>query len=51
MNGRLFDPFLKAARVRNRAAFMKEARRGGIGVADGWLELTPYRNLGPKEGF
>lgn len=46
-----FDPFLKAAGVRSRAAFMKDATRVSIEVKDETLKLTPQRNLGSKLGF
>jgi hypothetical protein len=47
----LFDPVLHAAGVRSYSTFMKSA----LGVGASWSEvgvhLTPYRNLGRKEGF
>ncbi|QAY78981.1 hypothetical protein [Sphingosinicella sp. BN140058] len=47
----VFQPFLKAASVRSYKAFMKDARTISIRATENALELTPYRNLGSKEGF
>lgn len=43
---------LRAAGVRSRIAFYREARLVNLGrQSDGCLRLVPTRNLGPKEGF
>ncbi|WBY08728.1 hypothetical protein PIB19_04610 [Sphingomonas sp. 7/4-4] len=47
----LFEPFQDAAGVRSYAAFMKAAQCVSIDVGDDQVEITPQRNLGPKEGF
>ena len=46
-----FDPFLKAAGVRSFKAFMAAAQSVSIDERDGTFVVTPYRNLGPSEGF
>jgi hypothetical protein len=46
-----FKPFQNAAGVRSHAAFMKAAQSVSIYIADDQIEITPQRNLGPKEGF
>lgn len=46
-----FQPFIKAAGVRSFKSFMTEAILVYIERNDAQLELEPYRNLGPKNGF
>lgn len=46
-----FDPFLAAAGVRSYKAFMSSARSVGVDEADGEFTVTPYLNLGAKDGF
>ncbi|WP_225207208.1 hypothetical protein [Novosphingobium huizhouense] len=46
-----FQPFIKAAAVRSFKAFMTDAIMVYISRHDAQLELEPYRNLGPKNGF
>lgn len=46
-----FLPFFQAAGVRSLKAFMADATNVEIKRSDGQLELMPYRNLGPKDGF
>ena len=47
----VFVPFLQAAGVRNMKVFMASARMVDVDERDGTFEVTPNRNLGPKEGF
>lgn len=46
-----FQPFLHAAGVRSRIAFMADAHRVSVRLVDDSLEITPQRNLGSKDGF
>jgi hypothetical protein len=45
------DPLLKFAGVKSRSEFHRSARRVGIGFENGRVTLTPYRNLGTREGY
>lgn len=47
----LFKPFLKVAGVRSYSAFMNGARSIVIDENEDSITLTPWQNLGPKEGF
>lgn len=47
----LFDPVLRAAGVRSYATFMKSALGVGVSLSEADVQLTPFRNLGSKEGF
>ena len=47
----VFDPFLRAAGVKNYKAFMAAARSVNVDEQDGEFVVTPNRNLGPREGF
>jgi hypothetical protein len=42
---------LELAGVKSWADFMRDAASLGLEVDGKWLKITPYRNLGPKEGF
>ena len=48
---RLDKPLLKAANVSSWATFMNLSKLVGVAAEDGSLKITPYRNLGRKEGF
>lgn len=47
----MFEPVMHAAGVRSYSTFMKSARCVGASWSEVGVELTPYRNLGSKEGF
>jgi hypothetical protein len=47
----IFEPFQTVAGVRSLKSFMKDAKRVDIEQADGYLRLTPNRNLGVRDGF
>ena len=46
-----FQPFLAAVGVRSHKAFMEDAQRVSIRIAEDQLKLTSQRNLGSKDGF
>jgi hypothetical protein len=47
----LFDPVLHAAGVRSYSTFMKSALCVGVSWSEVGVQLTPYRNLGSRDGF
>ena len=48
---RLDGPLLKAANVSSWKTFVQSAKHVGVCQSADSLEITPYKNLGAKEGF
>ena len=48
---RLDKPLLRAAGVSSWATFMKLSKHVSVSLVGDVLKITPYRNLGGKEGF